>query len=173
MPRHSLPRSPLTRSVVYCCDAARGVAAALPLLRSSDPDGALTAAIRHHVNSRGWNLGAMPSNDPSRAVVQNPSLLQKSRVQTSRHILFSLFIPVDFLVVLCRAGPLVVVTTAIKEKPTTAKSEEEDGQAGKGGEGGHAKRQEREGVGDTEPRRGQREYLTPLVCNAVFFHPMQ
>ena len=89
----------------------------------------------------------MPSNDPS-AVVPNPS---------KNHV-FKAF----------KIGPLqaghpcrlsgcagLVVTTAIKEKPTTAKSEEEDGQAARRRsterEGGHADRR-----GEEEERGGGR-----------------
>ena len=48
----------------------------------------------------------------------------------------------------------LVVTTAIKEKPTTAKSEEEDGRRMERGEGGHAAavRRGEEGRGAAEGR---------------------
>ena len=104
------------RRRILCCP---------PPSDESDTDAALLPSAIKSIAADGMEsrCHAMPSNDPS-AVVPNPS---------KNHV-FKAF----------KIGPLqaghpcrlsgcagLVVTTAIKEKPTTAKSEEEDGRTGR------------------------------------------
>lgn len=86
----------------------------------------------------------MPSNDPSAEQGFRTELAPSSKGNGPLG-------PVTPVKLSGRVG--LVVTTAIKEKPTTAKSEEEDGLRMERGEGGHAAdRRGEEGRGAAEGR---------------------